>query len=143
MYLYRFDRMVIEADNVLFTTLTMNVQSLHRDAAWAGKQPGFWDERLVDSMFTLSTLVWLSVAQLTLGTVVANLGFSEVSFPKPIFHGDTSYAEAACTGKCESKGRPGKGIVNFEHTARNQHDDIVVRAVRTTLAQRRPAQEVR
>jgi len=80
-YLHRPGRTATEADNVLFTTLTMNTQSLHLDAAWAAEQPGFRGERLVNSMFTLSTLVGLSVAQLTLGTIVANLGFSEVSFP--------------------------------------------------------------
>lgn len=52
-YLHRPGRTVTEADNVLFTTLTMNTQSLHLDAAWAGQQPGFRGERLVNSMFTL------------------------------------------------------------------------------------------
>src|SRR6202041_2693915 len=70
-YLHRPGRTATEADNVLFTTLTMNTQSLHLDAAWAAEQPGFRGERLVNSMFTLSTLVGLSVAQLTLGTIVA------------------------------------------------------------------------
>jgi len=138
-YLHRPGRTVTEADNVLFTTLTMNTQSLHLDAAWAAEQPGFRGERLVNSMFTLSTLVGLSVAQLTLGTIVANLGFSEVSFPKPVFQGDTLYAETVCTGKRESKSRPGEGIVTLEHTGRNQDGDIVARAVRTTLVQKRPA----
>jgi acyl dehydratase len=90
-------------------------------------------------MFTLSTLVGLSVAQLTQGTIVANLGFSEVTFPKPVFHGDTLYAETVCTGKRESKSRPDEGIVTLEHIARNQHDDVVARAVRTTLVRKRPS----
>jgi acyl dehydratase len=140
-YLHRPGRTVTEADNVLFTTLTMNTQSLHLDAAWAAGQPGFRGERLVNSMFTLSTLVGLSVAQLTLGTIVANLGFSEVAFPKPVFHGDTLYAETVCTDKRESKSRPREGIVTLEHTGRNQHSDVVARAVRTTLVQKRPASE--
>ena len=142
-YLHRPGRTVTEADNVLFTTLTMNTQSLHLDAAWAAEQPGFRGERLVNSMFTLSTLVGLSVAQLTLGTIVANLGFSEVAFPKPVFHGDTLYAETVCTGKRESKSRPGEGIVTLEHTGRNQHGDVVARAVRTTLVQKRPRNRTR
>ncbi len=85
---------------MLFTTLTMNTQSLHLDAAWAAEQPGFRGERLVNSMFTLSTLVGLSVAQLTLGTIVANLGFSEVVVPQaglPRRHpvrGDRVYCQA-------------------------------------------------
>jgi acyl dehydratase len=92
-------------------------------------------------MFTLSTLVGLSVSQLTLGTIVANLGFSEVSFPKPVFHGDTLYAETVCTAKRESKSRPGEGIVTLDHIGRNQHGDVVARAVRTTLVQKRPSNQ--
>ncbi|MBW0014448.1 MaoC family dehydratase [Mycobacterium sp.] len=137
-YLHRPGRTVTEADNVLFTTLTMNTQSLHLDAAWAAQQPGFRGERLVNSMFTLSTLVGLSVAQLTLGTIVANLGFSEVSFPKPLFHGDTLYAETEVTDKRESKSRPGEGIVTFAHTGRNQHGDVVATASRKTMVRKRP-----
>ena len=137
-YLHRPGRTVTEADNVLFTTLTMNTQSLHLDAAWAAGRPGFRGERLVNSMFTLSTLVGLSVSQLTLGTIVANLGFSEVSFPKPVFHGDTLYAETVCTAKRESESRPGEGIVTLEHMARNQDGEIIARALRTTLVQKRP-----
>jgi acyl dehydratase len=91
-YLHRPGRTITEADNVLFTTLTMNTQALHLDAAFSDALPPF-NARLVNSMFTLSTLVGLSVAQLTQGTIVGNLGFSEIAFPKPLFHGDTLYAE--------------------------------------------------
>lgn len=138
-YAHRPGRTITEADNVAFTTMTMNTQSLHLDAAWAAQQPEFSGERLVNSMLTLSTLVGLSVAQLTLGTIVANLGFAEVAFPKPMFHGDTLYAETICTAKRESNSRPGAGIVTLEHLGRNQHGDIVARAVRTTLVRKRPA----
>ncbi len=142
-YAHRPGRTLTEADNVVFTTLTMNTQSLHLDAAWAAEQPGFRGERLVNSMLTLSTLVGLSVAQLTLGTIVANLGFSEVAFPAPVFHGDTLYAETVCTDKRESKSRPGEGIVSLEHVGRNQHGEVVARAVRSTLVRKRPAGEDR
>src|SRR5699024_6584599 len=138
-YLHRPGRTMTETDNVLFTTLTMNTQSLHLDAAWSAEQPGFGGERLMNSMHTLSTLVGLSVAQLTQGTIVANLGCSEVSFPKPVLHGDTLYAETVCTDKRESKSRPGEGIVTLEHIGRNQHGDIVAKAVRKTLVRKRPA----
>ncbi|MBS9533452.1 MaoC family dehydratase [Mycobacterium sp. M1] len=137
-YLHRPGRTVTEADNVLFTTLTMNIQPLHLDAVWASQQPGFHGQRLVNSMFTLSTMVGLSVAQLTQGTIVANLGFTDVSFPNPVYHGDTLYAESICTGLRESKSRPGEGIVTLEHIARNQHGDVVARATRATLVHKRP-----
>jgi len=136
VYEHRPGRTVTEADNVLFTTLTMNTQALHLDAAYsAGTEFG---EPLVNSMFTLSTLIGLSVAQLTQGTIVANLGFSEVKFPHPVRHGDTMYAETLITDKRESKSRPGQGIVTFEHTARNQHGKVIAVAVRQTLVQKRP-----
>lgn len=137
VYAHRPGRTVTEADNVLFTTLTMNTQALHLDAAFAADTQ--FGERLVNSMFTLSTLVGLSVAQLTQGTIVANLGFSEFAFPKPLFHGDTLYAETVVTDLRESRSRPGEGIVTFEHTGRNQHGDVVATAIRKTLVRKRPA----
>jgi acyl dehydratase len=136
VYLHRPGRTVTEADNVLFTTLTMNTQALHLDAAWSAQQP--FGEPLVNSMFTLSTLVGLSVAQLTQGTIVANLGFSDVRFPKPVFAGDTLYAETVVRNKRVSSSRPGEGIVELEHTARNQRGQVVAIAVRSTLVRLRP-----
>ncbi|MFG1922538.1 MaoC family dehydratase [Cryptosporangium sp. NPDC048952] len=136
VYEHRPGRTITEADNVLFTTLTMNTQALHLDAAFAAETT--FGERLVNSMFTLSTLVGLSVAQLTQGTIVANLGFGTVKFPKPLFHGDTLYAETVITDLRESRSRPGEGIVTFEHTGRNQHGDVVATAVRTTLVKKKP-----
>lgn len=138
VYRHQPGRTVTEADNTLFTTMTMNTQPLHIDAAWAATQGGFRGERLVNSMFTLSTVVGLSVSQLSLGTIVANLGFSEISFPAPMFHGDTLYAETRCVGKRLSKSRPGQGIVELEHIGRNQDGTIVCKATRKTLMQCAP-----
>jgi len=131
LYVHAPGRTVTEADNVLFTTLTMNTQSLHLDAAWAaGTEFG---ERLVNSMFTLSTLVGLSVAQLTQGTIVANLGFGEVTFPAPVRVGDTLYAETLVLGKRLSASRPGQGVVRLAHTMRNQRGEVVATATRSVL----------
>ncbi|MFC6239255.1 MaoC family dehydratase [Longivirga aurantiaca] len=138
IYDHRPGRTVTEADNVLFTTLTMNTQPLHLDQAASEQLPPFHD-RLVNSMFTLSTLVGLSVAQLTQGTIVANLGFSDIAFPHPVRHGDTIYAETLVLDKRESSSRPGEGVVTFEHTARNQHGDVVATATRKTLVRMAPA----
>lgn len=130
-YLHRPGRTVSEADNILFTTMTMNTQSLHLDAAWAATQP--FGQRLVNSMLTLSIMVGSSVAQLTEGTIVANLGFDSVSFPHPVYHGDTLYSETVVSAKRLSESRPGQGIVTLAHTARNQDGEVVAQAVRNTL----------
>lgn len=130
-YLHRPGRTVTEADNVLFTTLTMNTQALHLDAAWSATQP--FGQRLMNSMFTLSTIVGASVAQLTQGTIVANLGFADVAFPHPLYHGDTLYSETVVTAKRLSSSRPGQGIVTMEHTGRNQDGVVVAKATRSVL----------
>ena len=130
-YLHRPGRTITEADNTLFTAVSMNTQALHLDAAWSATEP--FGERLVNSMFTLATLIGLSVSQLTQGTTVGNLGFSEVSFPAPMFHGDTLYAETTIVDKRNSKSRPGQGIVTFEHRGYNQDGKLVAKAVRQAM----------
>lgn len=137
VYEHRPGRTVTEADNVVFTTLTMNTQPLHLDAAWSAQTE--FGERLVNSMFTLSTLVGLSVAQLTLGTIVANLGFSDIAFPAPVRVGDTLYAETTVLSTRASASRPGQGIAEFRHVMRNQHGDEVATATRKTLMLATPA----
>ncbi|WP_354002505.1 MaoC family dehydratase [Agromyces larvae] len=138
-YLHRPGRTVTEADNVLFTTLTMNPQPLHLDAAWSARTE--FGRPLVNSLFTLSTLVGQSVAQLTLGTLVANLGFGEVAFPRPVFVGDTLYGESTVVSKRWSASRPGQGVLVLAHVARNQHGDEVATASRTMLVWGREAGE--
>ena len=139
VYRHRPGRTLTEADDVVFSTLTMNHQALHLDAAWAATQP--FGQRLVNSMMTLSTLVGLSVGQVTQGTIVANLGFREVEFPKPLFHGDTLYAETEVVEKRLSASRPGQGVVTLEHRGLNQDGVLVARAVRTALFWTRSAHE--
>lgn len=131
VYRHAPGRTMTEADNVLFSTLSMNPQGLHLDAAYSATQP--FGQRLVNSMFTLATLVGLSVAHLTQGTIVANLGFEQVRFPAPVFHGDTLYAQTVLTAKRASRSRPGQGIATFEHTGRNQDDVVVAVATRNVL----------
>ncbi|MBO0730928.1 MAG: MaoC family dehydratase [Acidimicrobiaceae bacterium] len=130
-------RTITESDNVLFTCLTMNPQPLHLDAEFAaGTEFG---RPLVNSLFTLALLVGLTVSDLTLGTTVANLGFSLVEFPKPMFHGDTLGAESEVLDARASKSRPNAGIVTFEHRGVNQRGELTARCQRQALMHRRPA----
>jgi acyl dehydratase len=137
VYVHRPGRTVTETDNVLFTTMTMNTQALHLDAAWSAGQP--FGQRLMNSMFTLATVVGQSVPQLTQGTIIGQLGLTDVSFPHPLYHGDTLYTETVVTGKRLSTSRPGQGIVTFKHTGRNQHGDVVAVATRSCLMWTRAA----
>ena len=130
-YLHNPGRTAPEADNVLFTTLTMHTQALHRAAAFAATQP--FGRPLINSMWTLATMVGASVAQLTQGTLVAQLGMREISFPHPLFAGDTLYTETTPLTARLSASRPGQGIVVLAHTGRNQRGEVVARASRTAL----------
>src|SRR5262249_24390374 len=130
-------RTVTEADNVFFSCLTMNPQPLHVDFHAAAKAE--FGKPLVNSLFTLGMAIGLSVGETTLGTTVGNLGFEKVEFPRPVFHGDTIYAETEVVDKRESKSRPEWGIVTFEHRARNQHGDLVMRCRRAAMLRRKKA----
>ena len=136
IYRHRPGRTMTDADNQLFSAITMNQQAIHVDAAFAAGQE--FGRPLINSMFTLAVLVGLSVNQLTQSTIVSNLGFSEVAFPAPMFAGDTLYAETAMLSKRDSKSRPQQGIVILEHTGRNQDGTLVARAVRAALMHKLP-----
>jgi acyl dehydratase len=130
-------RTVTETDNVLFTTMTMNPQPLHLDAEFAaGTEFG---RPLANSLFTLGLVVGLSVPELTLGTTVANLGFSAVEFPAPVFAGDTIHVISEVLEGRLSRSRAGTGIVTFEHRGLNQRDELVCRAVRAAMMRCQPA----
>lgn len=123
VFTHQPSRTVTEADNLLFSALTMNPQPLHLDAEFA--KTSHFGQRLVNSIFTLGLVVGLSVGETTLGTTVGNLGFEKVEFPKPVFIGDTITAQTEVIEKRESKSRPEWGIVLFEHRGVNQRGEIV------------------
>ena len=84
-------RTITEADNVWFSALTHNPAPLHLDEEYMkGTEFG---KRIVNSCLTLAFMVGISVGDTTFGTTVANLGWDEVRFPKPLFHGDTIRVE--------------------------------------------------
>jgi acyl dehydratase len=130
-------RTVTEADNTLFSVMTMNPQPLHLDESFAATTE--FGTRLVNSLFTLSLLVGLSVYETTHGTTVANLGFEEIAFPAPVFAGDSLRAQTEVVSARPSSSRPSQGVVVFEHRAYNQRDEVVARCRRSALMRRRPA----
>ena len=129
-------RTITESDNVLLTTMTHNPAALHLDAEYM-KNTEF-GKPLVNSCLTLSFMVGISVNDTTHGTTVANLGWDEVRFPKPLFHGDTIRIESEVLDKRDSKSRPDNGIIVFEHRAFNQHDVLVGICKRTALMHKKP-----
>src|SRR5581483_3605515 len=131
-------RTVTETDNVLISTLTMNPAALHLDAEYCKGTP--FGKPLVNSVFTLGLMVGLSIPDTTFGTTIANLGWDEVRFPKPVFVGDTLRCVSTVVAVRESQSRKDSGIVTFEHRAYNQRDEEVASCKRAALMLKRPAQ---
>jgi itaconyl-CoA hydratase len=130
-------RTITEMDNVLFCALTMNTQPLHLNEDFAAKTE--FGQRLVNGIFTLGLVVGLTVAELTEGTIVANLGYDKVVHPNPVFHGDTLYAESEIIEKRESKSRQAAGIVAVKCWGRKPDATVVVEFERTIMFLKRPS----
>lgn len=133
--IHEIRRTVTETDNLLFTTMTHNPQPLHLDAE-AAKQSEF-GQILVNGTFTFALMIGLSVADTTLGTLVANLGYDKLIMPKPVFIGDTLHAETEVVGLKASRSRPHAGLVTFLHKMLNQRGELVCQCERTALIHKR------
>ena len=136
MFEHPWTRTVTEMDNVLYSSLTMNVQPLHIDEEFASKTE--FGRRIVNSLFTLGLMIGMTVNDTTLGTTVANLGMTDVRFPKPVFHGDTLRVKTTVLSLRESKSRPDAGIVEFGHVAINQRGETVAQCTRQALMRKKP-----
>ncbi|GIV84172.1 MAG: MaoC family dehydratase [Candidatus Roseilinea sp.] len=128
-------RTVTEADNVLFCALTMNTQPLHLDEHFAAQTQ--FGARIVNGLLTLGLAVGLTVADLTAGTIIANLGYDNVQHPRPMFHGDTLYVTSEVLSKRDSRSNLGAGVVRLRHIGRNQRGETVIEFERTALFRKR------
>lgn len=130
-------RTVTETDNLLFSAMTHNPAQLHLDEEYMkGTEFG---GRIVNSCFTLGLIVGISIGDTTLGTAIANLGWDEVRFPKPVFPGDTIRVETEVLELRDSRSRPDAGIVTFQHRGYNQRGELVASCKRSGLQRKKPA----
>lgn len=135
-------RTVTEMDNVLFSTMTMNPAKLHIDFAYCETETEF-KKPLVNSLFTLGLMIGISVHDTTFGTTIANLGMTDVSFPAPLFHGDTVRVTTEVIETRASRSRPDAGIVTFEHKAYKQDGTLVASCRRQAFMRRKAGAEAR
>jgi acyl dehydratase len=131
-------RTVTETDNILFSAMTYNCAPLHIDAEYC--KTTMYGQRLVNSMFLLALVQGITVIETTIGTTLGNLGFEEIKFPKPVFHGDTIHVRTTVMKSRQSKSRPDTGIVTFKQEGFNQRDEVVCHCVRNGLMMLRPTE---
>lgn len=130
-------RTVTEADNVLFSGLTLNTQPLHMDEEFA-KQSQF-GKRIMNGIFTLGLVIGMTVPDLTEGTIVANLGYEKINHPAPVFAGDTISVETEVLEKKPSNSKSDRGVVRLKHIGRNQDGEAVVEVERAVMFLKREA----
>ena len=136
VYKHPFTRTITEMDNVMFTSLTMNLQPLHLDEEFAKKS--IHGQRVLNSLFTVALIGAFHVPELTMGTTLGNLGYDKITFPRPVFHGDTLRGETTIIDKRASESRTDSGIVWFEHRGYNQRDELVCTCLRVGLMATKP-----
>jgi itaconyl-CoA hydratase len=139
VYDSRLGRTITETDNIWFTCLTMNTNQIHFNVPYAeGTQFG---RPLVNSAFTLAVVVGMTVPD-TSENAAANLGWGDIKLPKPVYVGDTLWAESEITAKRESKSNPSVGIVSMRCRGINQRREVVIEFTRTFMVYKRGATEV-
>jgi acyl dehydratase len=136
-FIHEIRKTVTEADNLLFCALTYNPAAIHIDYDYCERETDY-GKPLVNSIYTLGLMVGLTVQDTTFGTTIANLGWDEVTFPKPVFLGDTLRAETEVVELRDSKSRSDCGIVTFRQIAINQRNEVVASCKRAALMKRKP-----
>ena len=134
IYKHPYGRTVTETDNVWFTNLSMNLNPMHFNEAYAAETE--FGERLVDGTYVIALAVGMSVIDVS-QNATANLGYDDIRHHAPVFHGDTIFAESEVLAKRESDSREHVGIVTTELRAYNQHDDLVLSLKRTPMILKR------
>jgi acyl dehydratase len=124
-------------DWILFSVMTHNPQPLHIDAEYA--RASEFGQIVVNGTFTFALMIGLSVADTTLGTLIANLGYDKLLMPSPVFLGDTLHATSEIAALKESRSRPNAGIVTFKHELLNQRGEITCQCLRMALIKRKAA----
>ncbi len=136
VYQHAVTRTITEVDHLLFTTLTHDSERRYLDEEYAKTTPA--GTRMVNDVFTMGLVCAACVTDLTLGTTLGNLGWSEVTYPAPVALGDTLHSQTRILALRESAKWPNAGVVTFEHSGRNQRNEVVVIAVRVALMMKRP-----
>jgi acyl dehydratase len=134
VYKHPYGRTVTETDDVWFTNVTMNLNPMHFNEAYAAETE--FGERLVNGLFVISLAVGMSVIDVSMNAT-ANLGYDDVRHHAPVFHGDTIFAESEVIEKRESDSRDNVGIVTTELRAYNQDDTKVLSLTRTPMVLKR------
>lgn len=134
----RVGRTVTDADNIWFTLMTNNSNQIHFNSDYTKKNyrgKPFRGRMVVNGFLTLAMVVGMVVEGTSANGFM--LGMDKVKFLKPVFAGDTIYAECQVAGVRRSKSLPGSGIVTLKTWGKNQRGEKVVELERTIAVRSR------
>ena len=134
----RFGRTITDTDNIWFTCLTMNTNPMHFDVPFTERTR--FGQPLVNSAFTLALVTGLTVPD-TSENAAANLAWTDIKLPKPVFAGDTLWAESEILELRESRSNRRAGIVTMRCRGINQRREVVIEFKRTFMVYKRDADE--
>ena len=135
----RFGRTLTETENIWFTCLTLNTNQVHFNVPFAERTR--FGRPLVNSTFTLAVVTGMTVPD-TSENAAANLSWTDIKLPNPVFAGDTLWAESEITELRESASNPSVGIVTMRCRGLNQRREVVIEFKRTFMVYKRDAPEV-
>jgi itaconyl-CoA hydratase len=135
----RLGRTITQTDNIWFTCLTLNTNQVHFNAVQAER--GLYGRPLVNSAFTLALITGMTVPD-TSENAAANLAWTDIKLPNPVFEGDTLWAESEILETRESTSRPTMGIVSMRSRGINQRREVVIEFKRTFMVYKRDAPEL-
>jgi itaconyl-CoA hydratase len=135
----RFGRTLTETENIWFTCLTLNTNQVHFSVPFAERTR--FGRPLVNSTFTLAVVTGMTVPD-TSENAAANLSWTDIKLPNPVFAGDTLWAESEITELRESASNPSVGIVTMRCRGLNQRREVVIEFKRTFMVYKRNAPEV-
>jgi itaconyl-CoA hydratase len=138
VYRSRLGRTITDVDNIWFTLLTLNTNQVHFNTPYAERTR--FGKPLVDSTFTLALVTGMTVPD-TSENATANLAWTDIKLPKPVYEGDTLWAESEILEKRESRSSPNVGIVSMRCRGINQRREVVIEFKRTYMVYKRDAPE--
>ena len=134
----RLGRTITDTDNIWFTSLTLNTNQMHFNVPYAERTQ--FGKPLVNSAFTLALVTGMTVPD-TSENAAANLAWTDIVLPKPVFVGDTLWAESEILAKRESSSNRNVGIVSMRCRGVNQRREVVIEFKRTFMIYKRDAPE--
>lgn len=138
VYQHPLGRTIMETDNTWFTLLTMNTHQVHFNADYAGRTE--FGAILVNSALTIALVLGQTVSDIS-QNAVANLEMTDIKLLRPVFVGDTLYAETICTDVRRTRSRPDAGIVKTFTRGVNQRGEVVLSFKRTVMVRTRASAE--